>query len=99
MDRRRIDSLTCELDALDRKEILSQPVRCIVQLPQMPKKVLALCYHEDFSLAEIASELGRTEDEIDQMRAKTIRSLQTMMATQPRLAELPAKGFRQELNL
>jgi DNA-directed RNA polymerase specialized sigma subunit len=52
--------------------------QCIAQLPEMPKKGLVLYYNEDFKLAEMATRLGLTEYEVDQLRAKTLGILQTM---------------------
>ena len=91
MDCQRIGLLPREFDALDRHKILWLLVHCIAKLPPKPKKVLALYYHEDFSLADIATGLGLTENEIDQMRAKTLRVLQMMLTTQLSAA-LPHKG-------
>jgi RNA polymerase sigma factor (sigma-70 family) len=88
----RIGSLTCELDALDRKKILSLLVKRIAKLPERPKKLLALYYHENLPLAEIATALGLTEYEIDQMRAKTLDVLQMMLAMKLGAAErVPVK--------
>lgn len=97
----RIGSLTWEFDASERIEVLSLLVQCIEQLPQMSKKVLAMCYEENLQLAEIATALGLTEYEVDQMRAKTLDLLQTMLATQLRFTELPYRpaaspSFRQK---
>ncbi|MGA8654939.1 MAG: sigma factor-like helix-turn-helix DNA-binding protein [Chthoniobacterales bacterium] len=82
MDCHRIGSLTCTLDASERNEVLSLLVQCLAQLPQMPKKVLAMYYDENLQLAEIATEFGLTEYEVDQLRAKTLGILQTMLITQ-----------------
>ena len=91
MDCQRIGLLPREFDALDRHKIQWLLVHCIAKLPPKPKKVLALYYHEDFSLADIATEFGLTENEIDQMRAKTVRVLQLVLTTQLSAA-LPQKG-------
>lgn len=91
MERYRIGFITRELDASDRNEVLLLIAQCIAQLPQMPKKVLALYYNEDFKLAEIATCLGLTEYEVDQLRAKTLGIIQTMLATQLVIANIREK--------
>ena len=78
----RIGSVIWDFDALDRDEVLSLLVQCIARVSQIPKKVLAMYYHENLQLAEIATELGLTEYEIDQMRARTLDLLQTVLAAQ-----------------
>jgi predicted DNA-binding protein YlxM (UPF0122 family) len=89
MDCHRIGSLPREFDALSRDKILSLLVQCIAKLPERPKQVLALYYHENFPLAEMATAFGLTEYEIDQMRAKTLDVLQMMLKKQFSVAELP----------
>jgi hypothetical protein len=97
MDCQRIGLLPCGFNALDRHKILRLLVHCIAKLPPKPKKVLALYYHEDFSLADIATGFGLTENEINQMRAKTLRVLQMMLTTQL-CALLPRSGKRRSRN-
>ena len=82
-----------EFDAFERNEVLSLLVQCIAQLPPTQKTVLAMYYHENWQPAEIAACVGLTECEIDQIRAETLALLQTMLAGQLGLAELPV-GFR-----
>ena len=91
MDCQRTGLLPREFDAVDRHKILWLLVHCIAKLPPKPKKILALYYHEDISLTDIAAGFGLTENEIDQMRAKTLRVLQMMVTTQLNAA-LPHKG-------
>ena len=59
-----------EFDAFDRNEVLSLLVRCIAELPPTQKTVLAMYYHENLRLAEIATCVGLTECEIDQIRVR-----------------------------
>ena len=47
-------------------------VQSIAQLPETQKSVLALYYHEDLEPAEIATCVGLTEGEVDQVRAETV---------------------------
>jgi DNA-directed RNA polymerase specialized sigma subunit len=78
-----------DFDALDHNEVLSLLVRCIARVSQIPKKVLAMYYDENLQLAEIATGLGLTEYEIDQMRARTLDLLQTVLVAQLTLNKLP----------
>ena len=48
-------------------------------------------YDENLQLAEIATELGLTEYEIDQMPARTLDLLQTVLAAQLSHAKLPRR--------
>ena len=73
-------------DALQRDDVLELLVQCIAQLPQTPKTVLAMYYHENLQPIEIAAFLALTECEIEQVRAETSGLLRTMLAAQ--LAEL-----------
>jgi DNA-directed RNA polymerase specialized sigma24 family protein len=73
-----------DFDTFDRAEVLSLLAQCVARISQIPKKVLAMYYYENLQVAEIATGLGLTEYEIDQMRAKTLDLLQTVLATQLR---------------
>ena len=78
--------LASEFDALERNEALSVLVHCLAQLPPMLRKVLALHYNEGLQIADIAACGGLTDFEIDQIHAKTLEVLETMLA--PNLASL-----------
>ena len=65
-------------------------VQSIAQLPETQKSVLALYYHEDLEPAEIATCVGLTEGEVDQVCAETVGLLQSMLAAQIGLPELLA---------
>ena len=80
--------LASEFDALERDEALSLLVQCVAQLPPMLKKVLAMHYNENLQIADIAACCGVTEFEIDQIHAKTLEVLQTMLAAELGLAVL-----------
>jgi DNA-directed RNA polymerase specialized sigma subunit len=84
------DSSIFEFDALQHDDVLELLVQCIAQLPLTPKTVLAMYYHENLELTEIAACLDLTECEIEQIRAETVWLLQTMLAGQIGLPELPA---------
>jgi RNA polymerase sigma factor for flagellar operon FliA len=70
------DSSSFEFDVLQRDDVLELLVQCIAQLPLTPKRVLAMYYHENLGLAEIAACLDLTECEIEQIRAETVGLLQ-----------------------
>lgn len=97
----RIGSLICEFDASERDEVLLLLIQCIARLPEMPKKVLAMYFQEEFQLHEIAIALGLTEYETDQIRAEALEALQTMLVGQLGLQQdsrnlesnLPAAGL------
>ena len=79
MDFDRTGSLNCKSDSSDRNEALKSLVQRIAQLPQIPqipKKVLAMYYYENFPPAEIATEFGMTENEIELIRTQTVTLLQ-----------------------
>ena len=84
------DSSISEFDALQRDVVLELFAQCIAQLPLTQKTVLVLYYYEDLEPAEIADCLGLTECETEQIRAETVGSLQTMLAAEIGLPELPA---------
>ena len=84
------DSSIFEFNALQREAVLELLAQCIAQLPLTPKTALAMYYHENLELAEIAACLDLTECEIEQIRAEAVGLLQTRLADQIGLPELPA---------
>jgi RNA polymerase sigma factor for flagellar operon FliA len=79
MHRHRTDSLNFEFDPSDRNRVLMLLVRRIAQLPRIPKKVLAMYYHENLRPAEIATGLGLTENEIELICTQTVRLLRNQL--------------------
>jgi DNA-directed RNA polymerase specialized sigma subunit len=79
-----------EFDASQRENIVELLAQCVAELPATQQTALALYYHEDLEPTEIAACLGLTECEIDQVRAETVGLLQSMLAAQIGLPELPA---------
>ena len=79
-----------EFDASQRDDIVELLARCIAELPPTEKTLLALYYHEDLEATEIATCLGLTDCEIEQIRTETVGLLQSMLAAQIGLPELPA---------
>jgi RNA polymerase sigma factor FliA len=73
------DSCIPALDVLERKEILSLLAQRMAELPDMPKKVLAMYYYENMRLSEIAACFGLTESRICQIHTQTIRLLRNYL--------------------
>ena len=80
MDFQRPDSLNCEFDPSDRNKVLELLAQRIVQLPRIPKKVLAMHYHENLRPAEIAAGFGLTENEIELILTQTVGLLRNKLA-------------------
>jgi RNA polymerase sigma factor FliA len=74
------DSCIPALDALERKEVLSLLAQRMAELPDMPKKVLAMYYYENMRLSEIAACFGLTESRICQIHTQTIGLLRNYIA-------------------
>lgn len=64
---------------IERKELVALMAGRIQKLPDMQKKVLALYYHEEMRLAEIAQVFGVTESRICQIHSQAIISLRTYL--------------------
>ena len=62
-------------DALEGKEIISLLVERMAQLPDMQKKVLAMCYYENMKLSEIAALFGVTVSRISQIHREAVAVL------------------------
>jgi len=79
VDFHRPDSLSCELDPSDRNKVLELLTQRIAQLPRIPKKVLAMYYYENLRPSEIATGLGLTGNEVEQIRTETVKSLRNKL--------------------
>jgi RNA polymerase sigma factor for flagellar operon FliA len=73
------DSAIPALDALERKELITLLAAQIAQLPEVPKKVLAMYYYEGLPLADIAACFNLTESRICQLRAQAVSQLRTYL--------------------
>ena len=71
----RTNNVFGENDTLERKEIVSLLARRIAQLPELQKKVLAMCYYENMQPRKIAAISGMTESQICQIRAQAVAVL------------------------
>ena|SRR5260370_42595747 len=84
-----------ELD-LGREEALSLLSQKIAQLPPVPKKVLAMHYHEHIPLSEIAARIGMTESLVCQIHAQTVALLRNYLWGLPKAV---SACFSQESDL
>jgi RNA polymerase sigma factor for flagellar operon FliA len=66
-------------DVVERKEIIALLAERITQLPEIPKKVLAMYYYENLRLADIATCFGLTESRICQIHTQAVSQLRTYM--------------------
>jgi RNA polymerase sigma factor FliA len=73
------DSLTSVTDKMEKEELIRLVAERINQLPEVPRKVLAMYYYEDMRLAEIAAVFGLTESRICQIHSQAILSLRTYL--------------------
>jgi RNA polymerase sigma factor FliA len=73
------DSVTRVTDKLEREELINRVAARINQLPEVPRKVIAMYYYENMRLAEIAAVFGLTESRICQIHAQAIVSLRTYL--------------------
>ncbi len=62
-------------DTLEKAELLQLLAQRITGLPDIPRRILAMYYHEQMRLAEIAAVFGLTESRICQIHAQTILGL------------------------
>jgi RNA polymerase sigma factor for flagellar operon FliA len=81
------DSQESAGDLLERKELTQLVIERIQQLPDMPRKILAMYYFEDLRLSEIAAAFGLTEGRISQIHTQTVLSLRAFVK---RIANPPA---------
>lgn len=73
------DTVTSATDKLEKEEMIRMVAERINQLPEVPRKVLAMYYYEDMRLAEIAAVFGLTESRICQIHSQAILSLRTYL--------------------
>lgn len=66
-------------DKMEKDEMIRMVAERINQLPEVPRKVLAMYYYEDMRLAEIAAVFGLTESRICQIHSQAILSLRTYL--------------------
>ena len=66
-------------DNLEKAELVQLLTQRIAELPDIPKKILAMYYYENMRLAEIAAVFGLTESRICQIHAQTILGLRAYL--------------------
>lgn len=64
---------------LEKEELLKILTQRMAELPDIPRKILAMYYFENMRLAEIAEVFGLTESRICQIHSQTILSLRTFI--------------------
>jgi RNA polymerase sigma factor for flagellar operon FliA len=69
-------------DRMEHEELLQLVAQKIQQLPDMPRKILAMYYFENMRLAEIAAVFGLTESRICQIHSHTVLSLRASLQRQ-----------------
>ena len=69
-------------DALKHKEIIAVLAERISQLPELQKKVLAMYYHENMQLSEIAAVFGVADSQIFKIRDQALAVLRKYLAKQ-----------------
>ena len=74
------DSCNPPLEVLVRKEVLSLLTQRMAELPDTPKKVLAMYYYENMRICEIAACFRLSESRICQIHTQTIGLLRNYLA-------------------
>jgi len=62
-------------ERIEQEELMQLVARRIETLPEIPRKILAMYYHENMRLAEIAAVFGLTESRICQIHSQTVLGL------------------------
>jgi RNA polymerase sigma factor FliA len=73
------DSDVTGRDNLEKAELVQLLTQRIAELPEVPRKVLAMYYFENLRLAEIAAVFGLTESRICQIHAQCIAGLRVFL--------------------
>lgn len=73
------DQDTTGRDNLEKAELVQLLTQRIAELPDIPRKILAMYYFENLRLAEIAVVFGVTESRICQIHAQTILGLRAYL--------------------
>ncbi len=69
-------------DRMEHEELLQLVAQKIQQLPDIPRKILAMYYFEHMRLAEIAAVFGLTESRICQIHSQTVLALRATLQRQ-----------------
>ena len=65
---------------MEKQELLQLMTQRIAELPDIPRKILAMYYFENMRLAEIAQVFGLTESRICQIHSQTILGLRAYIS-------------------
>jgi RNA polymerase sigma factor for flagellar operon FliA len=74
------DSDVTGRERMEKSELLQLMAQRISELPDIPRKILAMYYFENMRLAEIAAVFGLTESRICQIHSQTILGLRGYLA-------------------
>ena len=77
-------------EKMEKEELLQLLAQRIAELPDIPRKILAMYYFENMRLAEIAQVFGLTESRICQIHSQTILGLRAYLGRVARPLALPA---------
>lgn len=66
-------------DSLEKTELLQLLTQRMTDLPDIPRKIIAMYYFENMRLAEIAAVFGLTESRICQIHSQTILGLRSFL--------------------
>jgi RNA polymerase sigma factor for flagellar operon FliA len=72
---------------LERQELKEHVANAIQELPERERHILALYYHEELTLAEIAEVIGVSESRVSQLRSLAVSRLRTRLRTSLGLEE------------
>ncbi len=64
---------------MERLELTHHLAKAITELPDRERKILALYYEEELTLAEIAEVIGVGESRVSQLRTQAIASLRSLL--------------------
>jgi DNA-directed RNA polymerase specialized sigma subunit len=70
-----ISNESSALGILERGEVLSLLAQQMAKLPEIQKKMLALYYHQNKTLSEIATHFGMTEGRTIEIHRQTVELL------------------------
>lgn len=84
-------------DVLHRKEAILLLAQRIAQLPSVPKKVLAMYYHENLRLAEIGARFGISEAKVCQILIRTLGLLRNYLMRNTVTSRLRNDGKKGQL--
>jgi RNA polymerase sigma factor for flagellar operon FliA len=73
------DGAASAREVVERRELVALLAERIAQLPDIPKKVLAMYYYENLRLADIAACFGLTESRICQIHTQAVKQLRAYL--------------------